>query len=341
MEAEKWYKKNNMKQQLIDKYHRFSFYQAVSLFESILKKESDYKKNLGDASFIEEECLRFSVIPDISFPPNNINKVTFNENQQQVHMYLSFFGLLGPLGILPEWYNELAILMDRKYKNEEQEPGQYKPSPLTAFINMFQHRLTTFFYLAWKKTQFTKFFYNDSNLTHYLMSLVGLGTKEAANLATDFDNIPLNYCGMISQGIPVRDTIQKIVASHLNTTVKITENMHRLLPLEKIDQTRLGHKDSCLGVDVVCGNFYHDCQSAFQIDIGPISYNEYIKLVQIDNGRKHRSLIRLIQFIAGPEFEFDVNIYILKKEIPQIKLSKKQAPACLLGISTWLVKQYS
>jgi type VI secretion system protein ImpH len=54
------------------------------------------------------------------------------------------WGLIGPLGALPNYVTELISQRIRA-----------KDHTMLAFLNIFNHRLTSFFYQAWEKNHFT------------------------------------------------------------------------------------------------------------------------------------------------------------------------------------------
>ena len=129
----------SLKDRLFEEYYGFSFFKAVDLLESL----SHDKKPLGKTLVPGEEAVRFSVKPGFVFPPSDISGLEQADDESPVDMSVTFMGLVGPNGILPQWYNELAL--ERNLK---------KDFSLTAFLDLFHHRFTSLFYLAWKKYRF-------------------------------------------------------------------------------------------------------------------------------------------------------------------------------------------
>jgi type VI secretion system protein ImpH len=109
----------------------FSFFKAVDLLESFHPN----KKPLGQTLLPSEEVVRFSVKPGFAFPPSDIAALKPGNDTNAAEMTVTFMGLIGPNGVLPHWYNELAV-----------ERNHLKDFSLTAFLDIFHHRLISLFW---------------------------------------------------------------------------------------------------------------------------------------------------------------------------------------------------
>ena len=123
-----------------DTLHRepygFSFFQAVRLLEGLTRGA----KPLGQATRPREEAVNFYVRPGFAFPPSDIAGRAKESEYAPARMEVAFLGLIGPSGVLPSWYTELA-----RERNRQKDFG------FSAFLDIFHHRLVSLFYLAWKK----------------------------------------------------------------------------------------------------------------------------------------------------------------------------------------------
>ena len=78
--------------------------------------------------------VRFSVRPVFSFPASDIQQLELDGNSRPPRMSVNFMGLIGPKGVLPDWYNTHA--QNLNYRNHY---------GFTDFLDPFHHRLISLF----------------------------------------------------------------------------------------------------------------------------------------------------------------------------------------------------
>ena len=119
---------------LLQKPQEFDFFEAVAFLE----KHYDN----GSGSLLDDGKVKFSSAPGLKFPSSDIN--TIKKNRTVIQFFLSFMGLLGVSSPLPQYFSEHGV----RYSEEK--------SAFTDFINIFDHRLYSLFYLVWKKYRIIK-----------------------------------------------------------------------------------------------------------------------------------------------------------------------------------------
>ncbi len=130
MAPEKWEPDTSLKDRLFKEFYRFSFFKAVRLLELLFPG----KKPLGQTLTPGEEAVRFSVKPGLTFPPSDVSNLRQEDEERPAEMEVAFMGLIGPSGVLPHWYNDLAA-----------ERLRQKDFGSTAFFDIFHHRLVAGF----------------------------------------------------------------------------------------------------------------------------------------------------------------------------------------------------
>jgi type VI secretion system protein ImpH len=310
-----------LRDRLLAEFYEYTFYKAVHLLESIFPQ----KKPLGQGASPESEPVRFSVKPGLIFPPSDIANLWAGDEDGLLRMDVAFLGLIGPSGILPHWYNELALDRNRK-----------RDHSLTAFFDVFHHRLVSLFYLAWKRNRFPENYLpgGRDKLSKHMLSLIGLGTPgllERLGLPAE----SLIFCsGLLSRPTPSVAAIAAVVGYLADTRVWVDQFIERLLPIDPEDRTQLGMANGNLGINAVCGSYAWECQSKFRVNIGPMTYRRFLRFMP--SGDSLQQLFALIKYQAGPEYEFDVGVYLKREEVPPCTIGMETQASPRLGWSTWV-----
>ena len=320
MAAQKWQPDSPLAERLFAEFYRFSFFKAVDLLESL----SPDKTPLGQALVPADEAVRFLAKASLAFPPSDISALGQAHGDQQAKMEVAFLGLIGPSGVLPYWYTELV-----------QERLQQKDAALKDFLDMFQHRLVSLFYLAWKKHRFVVNYQAGAKdrLSRHLLSLSGLGTAGLAErIGVPGEDLDF-YSGHFSKSIPSAVAIEASVEHFSGVPAGVEQFIERALPLEPGDQTQIGSINGQLGVDTVVGSQVMECQTKFRLKLGPLTFHEFQRFLP---GRDVlKSLFALVKYMVGIEYEFEIRLILKRKEIPPCILGAKGTNAPQLGWTTW------
>ncbi|HBZ54750.1 MAG TPA: type VI secretion system baseplate subunit TssG [Syntrophobacteraceae bacterium] len=310
-----------LKDRLLAEYFEYTFYKAVHLLEAMAPQ----KKPLGQSASPENEPVRFSVKPGLTFPPSDIVNLRDGDDDGPLRMDVAFLGLIGPSGILPHWYNELALDRHRK-----------RDYTLTAFFDVFHHRLISLFYLAWKRHRFPENYLpgGQDKLSKHLLSLIGLGTSGLLQ-GLGLPGESLIYCsGLLSRPVPSVAAIKAVVSYFADTQVWVDQFLERLLPIDLEDRSQLGMANGNLGVNAVVGSHAWECQSKFRVNIGPMTYSRFLRFMP--SGDSLQPVFALIKYSTGPEYEFDVGVYLKRAEVPPCTIGMESPASPRLGWSTWV-----
>lgn len=159
----------------------FDFFQAVTLLRS-------FQEDVVDPGLIGpygRESVRFSARTSLSFPASQIQDISVEGNiagdegygpSSPPRMEVNFIGLQGPSGVLPNYYSHLIQQLDREKDNPEK-------ASFKAWLDIFNHRLTSLFYRTWAKyhpsvvvqSDFSKRPGGFDPYTESLLAILGLG----------------------------------------------------------------------------------------------------------------------------------------------------------------------
>ncbi len=310
-----------LRDRLFKEFYHFSFFKAVRLLELLFPG----KKPLGQTLTPGEEAVRFSVKPGLTFPPSDIASLRQEDEERPAEMEVAFMGLIGPSGVLPHWYNDLAL-----------ERLRQKDFSLTAFFDIFHHRLVSLFYLAWKRYRFPENFLAgaEDKLSRHLLSLIGLGTPRLAGRIGVPRESLVFYSGLLSRMVPSAVAIESAVEYFSGTRVWVEQFIDRAVSISPEDQTQLGLANGQLGIDALCGTLAWENQTKFRVHLGPMGYGRFLRL--LPTGDLLRPIFSLVRYMVGVEYEFEIRLVLLRKEVPLCTVGMESPESPRLGWSTWL-----
>lgn len=305
----------------------FEFFQAVRLLERLYPERAP----IGRSSLPVREVVRFRSRVALKFPPSEIHDLIKPyepdpEKEPPMEMTINFMGLTGPQGVLPTQYTELV--MDRV---------RYKDNALRSFLDIFTHRIASFFYRAWEKYRFPIAYERGSHdqLTEYLFDAVGMGTRGLRPKKLNIeDQILIFYGGLVTQRPHSTVATQLILSDHFGVPVKIKQFAGQWLKLDPESITYIGKQNSQLGVNTVVGTRVWDDQSKIRVSFGPLSFNQFTAF--LPNGSAYKAAISLTRFMTGLEFDFDMKLVLKAPEVPSTILTTRARRKPMLGWSSWL-----
>ena len=313
-----------LNQELFDEPYRFEFFQAVRLLEKIFPE----KRPVGRKAMPGEEVVRFRSRVALDFPASEIHELveSIDEKTEETkrEMHVNFMGMVGVSGILPMPYTELVL--DRI---------RHRDTSMWSFLDIFTHRSVSIFYRAWCKYRFPIGYERGSDdFTAYLYDIGGLGTKGLRGRMSLADESLLPYIGLIAQKPHSCNALENILSDYFGTKAKIRQFFGQWLALDRADYTRLGEKNSSLGVSAIVGTKIWEQQSKFRVRMGPLTFKQFQDF--LPNGSAHQPLKSIIRFMVGVEFDFDVQLLLKKKQVPSSILTTRAQRRPMLGWTTFL-----
>jgi type VI secretion system protein ImpH len=298
----------------------FRFFQAVRLLEQAGRGAS-----IGRFQDPKSEPVRFGAHPSLAFPASEIQE--WNERATPPRMIVNFMGLIGPSGVLPHVYTELVL-----------ERRRDKDLALQDFLDLFNHRLLSLFYRAWKRDHFGLQRESEprDRLAFYLGSLAGIGTDGLQERLEVSDETLAYYVGLLSLQPRSAVALRQILMDYFQVPVEIQQ----FVGLWR----RLSAGDTCtfqdgrlpaemLGGGAVVGDAIWDQQSTVRIILGPLTLRQYDDFLP---GRKgHQRLRQITRFFSRDQIDFEVRLILRREEVPGCALGSAEQ-GNQLGWTTWV-----
>jgi type VI secretion system protein ImpH len=305
--------------------------QTVHFFQLVRSIEREFGVQVGSDLRPQDEPVHFRADLDAQFPSNEI--ANWNGSSDPPEVYVSFFGLFGASGALPHHYTEL--MADR---------ARIKDFALRDFLDMFNHRLLSFFYRCWEKHQFpiayetSRAAGREDRVTGALRSLTGLRTDGLWDRLSFQSRDLLYFSGHLANRRPSRDALCSMLATAFNLPVRVEQFVGQLMFIEPSEQTRIGSPPlgyslgNQLGNEAIAGQWIWDFENKFRVQLGPVSYQTFL---EFNPGlTKLRKLWDHVRIYVGPQFDFDVQLILMRDQVPMTQLGAEGSAR--LGWNTWI-----
>ena len=306
--------------------HRFDGLHAIRLTE------------LGLAS----EPTRLQASQGLAFAPSPVAAVADQAGRR--HLRIAFLGLTGPLGVLPQPYSELVHKADR-----------LRNRAVSAFLDMFNHRLASLFVRAGEKYRLGLLLQRAATeapvrqaaavperdpASRAMLALAGFGTPLLRGRMAVEDEVVLFYAGLFAARLRPPGALQAMLADYLGVAVRIEPFSGRWVPVAPGEQSRLPRagepvRFATLGVDAVAGARIWDVQGNFRVVVGPVDSAAMHALMP--DRLRLRKLVDLVRAYAGMDLGFDVQVVLRADCVPELEMTgdPDQAGAPRLGWNTW------
>ncbi|MBU0699820.1 type VI secretion system baseplate subunit TssG [bacterium] len=312
---------HHVKDRLLNQGYKFDFFQATLLLEKL----EDISTGVNETGQLSAKQIRFQ--PDISlgFPSSAIKRIEMDSEMYRI--IVTFMGLYGTVAPTPVYFTELV---------SSSSSSDIKRSSLKDFLDIFNHRLISLYYRAWKKYRYYLTFQSNGNdpISEHLLSLFGMDMDVSIQAA----GLPIvqliKYAGILSMRVRSTSGLRTLVSDFFGgITVRIDEFLPQWVSISEDYQNKLGMKNSRLGIDFSLGNQVLDRSGRFRVIIGPISLARYESF--LPDTEQFKTLQWLITMYVSYRLEFEVKFIIKGEEIPQLEISSQGTSR--LGYTTWVL----
>ncbi len=304
----------------------FGFFQAVRVLERLRPGRAPVG-GFGDPA---DEVVRFAVPSTLGFPPAEISALDLPEDEKlPARMSINFFGLTGPLGVLPHNYSLLV-----------QERERARDGSLREFFDLFHHRLASLFYRAWRKLRPTVAAESggDDRLHGHLLDLAGVGLDSLrARLPVPADAVAF-YAGLLGMQPASAVAMEQLLGDFFGVPAEIQQFVGAWSRLRASDQTSLeeegGDPSGMLGWGAVAGDEVWDAQAGVRVRLGPLTRAQFDAF--LPTGAAHEQLRALTRLLSRGQAQVDVQLVLAREEVPGLVLGGDREPSQRIGWTTWI-----
>jgi type VI secretion system protein ImpH len=279
---------------------------------------------LGRAAHPADEPLRIGQLPTLAFAPATLAAATAPAAGTRPRVLIHSFGLFGPNGPLPLHLTEFVRERARHHDDHA----------LSAFADLFHHRLILLFYRAWADAQPTVSLDRGEGgrFDRYLASLIHLTRREARRPDTLSDHARYFMAGHLVRQTRNAEGLRSILHTCLAVPVEIVEWVPQWLPIAAPQRTALRARATTrrLGADAMLGVAVRDAQRSDEVRLGPLSREQYAAL--LPGAPLSQQLTDWVRQYAGLEWSWQVRLLMAADQVGGIAL----AAARPLGLASWL-----
>lgn len=337
-------------QSLFDHPQQFDFFQAVRLLQVAVAQDPKhpYPSTVGSDAGSHTESIHFKALPSLSFPTGDITSLepksktgsnAVSAFHSPAQMTVSFMGLTGPGGVLPQHYTTLLI---------ERAHPKHKDASLREFFDLFNHRAVSLFYRAWEKYRLPLVYERhlqsgereDDLYTSCLFSLVGLQTEGLRYRFPFDDQAIVSFGGHFAARCRNATGLKQLLGEYFEIEIEVEQFVGQWLMLPEDSQTSLPSANhpaglnTALGSEAVIGSRVWDVQSRIRVVLGPLKLSKFQQFVPGQDQLER--LQQMVRFYIGSEIDFDVQVVLHKEEVPSCCLTQSGSSQPRLGRNTWL-----
>lgn len=294
----------------------FAFAQAVDIIRR-------YLRSLGVQE--PDKALRFRVNPNLSFPPGDMESLTFSgrDGQTRAELTLNLMGLHGAGSPLPIYFTEHVA------------QHQDDPDALRDFFDIFNHELISILYGAWRKYRYYVRYEDGAtdDLSRRFFGFIGMGYGQLRETeALNWSRL-LAYMGLIAFKGDAAGSLESILRHYFgHSSVRVLQCIPRTVDIPEDQRCRLGAANTRLGEDCLLGDQVQDQTGKFRIVISDLSWERFNAF--LPDTAIFAELTTLVKTVLRSRLQFDVELRLRPEEIRPLCLG--DASETRLGWSTWM-----
>jgi type VI secretion system protein ImpH len=296
-----------------------------------LENANTSKPRLGYGKNPGEENVRFGQAPYLNFPSTDIAEIIEGGRRASVDavIIVYFFGLLGVNGPMPLEFTNYVFRRSHNYFD----------NTWRRFLDIIHHRFLSFYYRAYSANQQAISFdrKDEDPISDIIRSLTGLPPDRG--FTERRERIALNSAQHFSLLVKNRWGLEDL----LRRTFKLESEVREFIPtsydIPPENYAILGREqNSRLGVNLQIGRTCISITGKFEIRIGPLAFEDYLKFM---SGRNGFALLReAVNLYLDRPLDYSVVFSVLCETIPLAQLGfdleKARWDPPQLGYTCWI-----
>lgn len=312
----------SLEDQIQKNIHEFDFYQAIRLLEKI----HAHARPLGEGSNPLKEAVSIESRITLSPSGSDLQNLTIPSPDKPAILTINFLGLAGIQGPLPTPYTEFLV-----------ERLRNKDTSLKDFLDIFNHRLASFWYRMRKKVVLgiAQVLPEATPVGKSFLDLVGIEANSLRNRLNVSDRILLAHAPAFWKRPRSLIGLQRLLRSYFNLPIGVSQFQGGWQIAQERDWTKIGFDQGqhrVLGKTAILGRRSW-CQTAgILIHIPPLTYAQY-KGFQRETA-EFKALRDLTHFYTGQGPRILVRFSLRRDQILPTQLNRQFE----LGRTTWLTR---
>ena len=302
-------------------------------FCELLELAAPDAQPIGTTDSPAADPIRFRSRAQLGFPGREIDAVRYDADNPSapVSVVTTFLGLYGVDARMP------AYFVDEVAQNRD---GAER---LSAFLDLFHHRVITQYYRVARKYRYPIGFRRDGTdpVSRYLLSFAGFGFSTSTRIATPVSRLPAAELARETSG--ARQQLSEVadkrrLLSMLGLAMQKTRTAEGLagvlrhaIPDASIEVEEFhpvwrdvnDPEPAALGEQCLLGRGFYDRANTVRVVIKPASRETVLAMVP--GQPAHREVMTLLRFYLGYESEADLEMHVRPDLMPRPMLAPRQA----------------
>jgi type VI secretion system protein ImpH len=281
------------------------------------------KPRIGRALRLAQDMVRLGQAASLAFPSSAIASVDTSAELPRVGVHC--FGMLGPNGALPLHFTEYVW----------QRAKHFGDHGLGSFLDLFHHRMLSFFYRAWADAnpavQGDR--PDQDRFAVRVSALFGLGSPSLRDRDALPDSIKRYYAGQLADQARHPEGLLAMITDHFGMPAHLEEFVGEWIDIPEDCLWKMGDRRAqaggMLGLNTTLGSRVWLRQGRFQVVLGPLTRHQFTRVAP--GGALLPALVALVRTYVGDSLRWDLRLELKQDAVPPLQLG-----SAILGQTAWL-----